>query len=315
MLRWLYNRVVLAEVGPLVFTYYGLSLALGVVAFLWLHLALQAHLGVELSTVHVARCTLAYSLGFALGAKLLRILYNLRQLRADPRELLRRNGNSFYGGVGGLVAASYLLASAGAPAAQLLLDVTFLCLPVFQAFIRAGCATYGCCFGHPTSGPAAITYHDADAPAHQRHGQTPLHATQAYSIVKNVVVVAISLPLFLRFPVPGLPLALWLLCYPALRFFVDFTRDPAKKPYYAGLRSSQWISLALVASGAGLLLNLPEARYHAPLPLAEALLASGARLPIYLLAFVISFFAFGLSFSLAHRRRTQAPKIRSAPAT
>lgn len=313
MLRWLYNRVVLAEVGPLVFTYYGLSLALGVVAFLWLHLALQAHLGVELSTSYAALCTLSYSVGFALGAKLLRILYNLRQLRADPRELLRRNGNSFYGGVGGLVAASYLVA--GAASTQLLLDVTFLCLPVFQAFIRAGCATYGCCFGHPTGGPAAITYHDADAPAHQRHGQTPLHATQAYSIVKNVVVVAISLPLFLRFPVPGLPLALWLLCYPALRFFVDFTRDPAKKPYYAGLRSSQWISLALVASGAWLLLHLPEAQYVPAVSLGAALLTSGTRLPIYLLAFVISFFAFGLSFAIAHRRRTLAPEIRSAQAT
>lgn len=311
MLRWLYNRVVLAEIGPLVLTHYGLSLALGAVAFLWLHLALQAHLGVELSTSYAARCTLSYSVGFALGAKLLRILYNLRQLRADPRELLRRNGNSFYGGVGGLVAASYLVA--GAASTQLLLDATFLCLPVFQAFIRAGCATYGCCFGHPTSGPAAIVYHDPDAPAHQRHGQTPLHPTQAYSIVKNAVVVAISLPLFLRFPVPGLPLALWLLCYPALRFFVDFTRDPAKKPYYAGLRSSQWISLALVALGAGLLLHLPQAQYLPAASLGAALLTSGTRLPIYLLAFVISFFAFGLSFAIAHRRRSAlAPPTSSA---
>lgn len=310
MLRWLYNRVVLAEVGPLVLTNYGLSLALGVVAFLWLHLALQAHLGMGLSTSYAALCTLSYSVGFALGAKLLRILYNLRQLRADPRELLRRNGNSFYGGVGGLVAASYLLA--GVAPAQLLLDVTFLCLPVFQAFIRTGCATYGCCFGHPTSGPAAIVYRDPDAPAYQRHGDTPLHPSQAYSIVKNLVVVTISLPLFLRFPVPGLPLALWLLLYPALRFFVDFTRDPAKKPYYAGLRSSQWISLSLVALGAWLLLHLPPAQYLPAAALGPALLTSGAHLPIYLLAFVLSFAAFGLSFSLAHRRRALAPPRSSA---
>lgn len=302
MYRKLFNRVVLGEVGPYTFTNYGLSFAFGIVLFLQLFFIVEARLGIEITTRYAVLVTLAYSVAFALGAKLLRVLYHLRQLVQNPRELLRRSGNSFYGGVGGFVAASALTASLSGVPFWTQLDITFLCLPIFQVFIRVGCASYGCCFGHPSNGPAAIVYRDEHAPAFQRHGSTPLHPSQFYSILKDVVVFAIVNSLFHTFMVKGLPVALWLMLYPALRFFVDFTRDPAKKPYYGGLRSSQWISAALFAAGIAILLGLPLDPYPASTSGLAALAVGPRFLHVSLIAFVLHLVAFGVSFVIHDRK-------------
>jgi phosphatidylglycerol---prolipoprotein diacylglyceryl transferase len=303
MYRKLFNRVVLGELGPFTFTNYGLNFAFGIVLFLQLFFLVEAHLGVAITSRYAMLVTLSYSVSFALGAKLLRILYNLGQLRRNPRELLRRSGNSFYGGVAGFIAASYLTSTCSGVPFWTQLDITFLCLPMFQIFIRLGCASYGCCFGHPTNGPAAIVYRDAHAPAFLRHGATPLHPSQFYSIIKDVVVLVIVNSLFHVFMTKGLPVALWLMLYPSLRFFVDFTRDPAKKPYYGGLRSSQWISLGLFVVGIAVLLKLPLATYTASRSIALALPVGAWLLPISFLAFALNLVVFGISFVIADRKR------------
>jgi phosphatidylglycerol---prolipoprotein diacylglyceryl transferase len=303
MYRKLFNRAVLGELWALTFTNYGLHFAIGIVLYLQLFLAVEARLGVELTASYAAAVTATYSLAFAVGAKLLRVLYNLGQLRRNPRELLRRSGNSFYGGVAGFAVASYLMARISGVSFWTQLDVSLLCLPVFQVFIRLGCASYGCCFGHPNSGPAAITYFDLHAPAFQRHGSTPLHPSQFYSILKNLAVFAISFALFSKSLTRGLPVALWLMLYPTLRFFVDFTRDPAKKPYYGGLRSSQWISIGLFGAGLVVLLSLPMEQYPASMSTFDALGRSLRFFPITLLAFGVNLLAFGVSFVISDRKR------------
>jgi prolipoprotein diacylglyceryltransferase len=312
MYQKLFNRVVLGEVGPFTLTNYGLNIAIGIVLFLQLFFAIEARIGVEISSEYAVVVMLTYSIAFALGAKLLRILYNLKQLRQNPRELLRRSGNSFYGGVGGFVAASYLTSTFSGVPFWTQLDVTFLCLPMFQIFIRLGCASYGCCFGHPNSGPAAIVYHDVHAPAFQRHGSTPLHPSQFYSIVKDVIVLTVVNSLFHKFMAKGLPVALWLMLYPSLRFFVDFTRDPAKKPYYGGLRSSQWISIGLFVTGTAVLLGLPLDRYTASTSVVDALRISARLLHVSLVAFVLHLASFGISFVIQDRK--QASGLRGPPA-
>lgn len=315
MYQKLFNRVVLGEVGPFTLINYGLSLAIGIVLYLQMFLAMQARLGMEITPGYAALVAVTYSVAFALGSKLLRILYNLRQLRDNPRELLRRNGNSFYGGVGGFVAAAALTAHLHGVPFGTQLDLTFLCLPMFQIFIRLGCATYGCCFGHPTTGPAAVIYHDVHAPAFLRHGQTPLHPSQLYSILKNLVVLTVVTALFHKFMLKGLPVALWVMLYPALRFFIDFTRDPAKKPYYAGFRSSQWISMGLLVSGVVLLLRLPAEFYAPARSLASSFAAAARVLPVCLLAFVVNFLAFGISFVIHDRKRAGQHASPGAAAT
>jgi phosphatidylglycerol---prolipoprotein diacylglyceryl transferase len=319
MYRKLFNRAVLGEVGSLTLTNYGLHFAIGIVLFLQLFLAVEARLGVELTATYAVQVTVAYSLAFAVGAKLLRVLYNLGQLRRNPRELLRRSGNSFYGGVAGFAAASYLMARISGVSFWTQLDVSFLCLPAFQVFIRLGCASYGCCFGHPNNGPTAITYFDIHAPAFLRHGSTPLHPSQFYSILKNLGIFTISFALFSKTLIKGMPVALWLMLYPTLRFFVDFTRDPAKKPYYGGLRSSQWISIGLFATGVAILLGLPLERYPTAMSTWSALWGSLRYFPIILLGFAVNLLAFGVSFVISDRKHAgiefpAGPKIVPASA-
>jgi phosphatidylglycerol---prolipoprotein diacylglyceryl transferase len=307
MYRRLFNRVILGDLGPFTFTNYGLNFAIGIVLFLQLFFIVEHRLGIAITASYVLLVTVIYTLSFAMGAKLLRIIYNIRQLRRDPRELLRRSGNSFYGGVAGFVAASYWTSNLSGVPFWTQLDMTFLCLPIFQVFIRLGCASYGCCFGHPTSGPAAIVYRDVHAPAFHRHGSTPLHPSQFYSILKNLVVLIIINALFHTFTVRGLPVALWLMLYPTLRFFVDFTRDPAKKPYYGGLRSSQWISIGLFVAGVALLLWLPLDRYPASASSVVETVQVVARL-FYLsfIAFVLGLCIFGISFVVHDRTHAAA---------
>lgn len=54
---------------------------------------------------------------------------------------------------------------------------------IIKFFVRVACVLTGCCYGKPTDVPWAITYTNPDATAYYYYPNTPLHPSQAYSMI------------------------------------------------------------------------------------------------------------------------------------
>jgi phosphatidylglycerol:prolipoprotein diacylglycerol transferase len=72
----------------------------------------------------------------------------------------------------------------------------------------------------------------------------PLHPTQLYEVVVEVLIFAICFAIWSRNPRPWSIAAVWLGLYGTLRFFLEFVRAD----YRGGvlLSTSQWISLGMI---------------------------------------------------------------------
>lgn len=302
-MRQIFRRVILAELLGVSIVTYGVSIACGFCIFLQTFLVTLEVLGFDVSSPASWLLPLVQAFGYVVGTKGLWLYYNRKELRRHPKRTLMANGNSFYGGVGGMIlglvlAGRYL----GRFPTIVLLDAMFLCLPIFQVFIRIGCFSYGCCFGHAYDGPLAIRFLDPYALAHRKCGDARLHATQLYSVAKDVLLFVFIVSAFRVMQIEGAGLALWLVGYGLLRFFVDFTRSVSKTIWF-GLRSSQGISLVVFFSGIVMLNFFLGRRYTSVSTVSSAItetIGGIAVLPPIFLLFVL---AFGVSFV----KKLQAP--------
>jgi phosphatidylglycerol:prolipoprotein diacylglycerol transferase len=260
------------EIGgiPIRFYSYGLCMAVGFVSAMVLFVlrASRHHDPFELFLF-----TLFTFAGGFVGSKLMFILVNLEYYRELPsvqlggctfppvRDYLM-SGMVWYGGVLGAlpVAAAYVairrlrflhLADAAAPA-----------LSLGHAWGRLGCFFAGCCYGEPSSLPWAMTFPRSSVAwaelveegslARTAERTMPLHPTQLYESAAELVIF-LGLVVFSRHQRRrGQTAALYLTCYGAFRFAIEFLRGDLTRGGLAGLSTSQWISMGLFVLGAAL---------------------------------------------------------------
>jgi phosphatidylglycerol:prolipoprotein diacylglycerol transferase len=104
----------------------------------------------------------------------------------------------------------------------------------------------------PTRLPWAVTF--TNPRANQLVGvplSEPLHPTQLYESLGELVIFALLYLGFLRPHRDGSVVSLYLVLYGLLRFLVEFVRfhDQQSNPLTGPFSTEQWISLALVAAG------------------------------------------------------------------
>jgi len=92
-----------------------------------------------------------------------------------------------------------------------------------QAIGRLGCLVTGCCFGGPTSLPWGIRY-SAMSVAGFSMGPRPLHPTQLYESVADLVLGVLLLYLLLRRDSKWLVIGLYCVGYGSIRVLVEFLR-------------------------------------------------------------------------------------------
>jgi phosphatidylglycerol:prolipoprotein diacylglycerol transferase len=127
-------------------------------------------------------------------------------------------------------------------------------LAVGHAIGRLGCFSAGCCWGLPTRLPWAVTF--TNPRANQLVGVPlgePLHPTQLYESLGELIIFAALYFRFLRPHREGSIISLYLVLYGVLRFLVEFVRfhDQQSNPLTGPFSTEQWISLILVAIGLG----------------------------------------------------------------
>ena len=161
-------------------------------------------------------CSTAVPLFMVLGEKIIYLLYNVKRLIKNPLEVINETGYTFFGGFIGIAVSGLFIGKYFFPGEGIrILDMICLFLPLGQILQRIGCATYGCCYGHPFSGPLAIVYKNPEAKALRfgGMGNISLHPTPLYSILKNLFIFIIINVVFVKFPYQGVPTALWMILY------------------------------------------------------------------------------------------------------
>jgi len=176
------------------------------------------------------------------------------------REFLLAGRVVLGGVVAGTVYAVYVFRKHRLPLGWTL-DAGFTGVALGMAIGRIACLLGGCCFGRPTDLAWGITFTD---PLAQRLNGTPLgvplHPTQPLLAGVGFVLFLILLAVHLRGSYPG-QASLWFLTLQgASRFGIEFLRgDP--RGAGAGLATSQWIGLAMIAAGvAGFVVRRVRAR-------------------------------------------------------
>ncbi len=162
----------------------------------------------------------------------------------NPGDILGFEGLAIYGAIlGGLLGAwiySRLRRASFAPLA----DIAAPGIILAQAIGRVGCTINGCCCGKPTSLPWAVVYThpDSSAVTCPPFG-TPIHPTQLYELLGDLVIFALLFWVFRgRLRPSGSLLALYLALYSALTFTVRFWRGDTEQ-FLGPLQEGQLIAI------------------------------------------------------------------------
>ncbi len=164
--------------------------------------------------------------------------------------LLRPYG--YYGGVLGIVLGGILAQWVFGRNAWLLLGAYGVAGPWVQSAGRLRCLVQGCCHGRPAPSAIGIVYlHPRSRVCRLAELKgVPLHPTPLYSILWNVIIAGVMIPLWLHQASLALVVGLYLILTGVGRFVEEAYRGEPQTKYIKGLRLYQWIALATVVAGA-----------------------------------------------------------------
>jgi phosphatidylglycerol:prolipoprotein diacylglycerol transferase len=191
-----------------------------------------------------------------LGAKVLLILIDWRDYAADPGRIFSvatlQSGGVFSGGLVTAIACSWWYLRREKIPFLTAADVFAPGIALGHSIGRLGCLAAGCCYGRETHLPWAITFHNTWAAEYSGTPlNRPLHPTQLYESVAEVINFAFLYWLCKRKKFEGQVISLFMIIYGTERFIFEFFRgDPGRGEILGGLISgTQLIALGLVISG------------------------------------------------------------------
>ena len=188
--------------------------------------------------------------GGLLGARLFLVFTHWDLFLEDPFNfLLSGSGWVFYGGlIGGALAVLFGLWRLGIPLSAVA-DAGGPAIAIGQAIGRLGCQLAGDGdYGIPTTMPWGMSYPHGVVPTTESVHPTPLYESAMYFAV--FYYLWRKRGQFL----PGEPLGIYLILASAARFAVEFVR--LNTQYALGLTVAQWMSLAMMAAGAVIVVAL-----------------------------------------------------------
>ena len=246
----------LISVGSFFIPTYGVLVAIAFLTALFLasRLATRAGLDKERITNLGIYCAL---MGL-LGAKLLMIAFDWNRLPASEIFSLAtlQAAGVFHGGL----IAAILFAVVYTRRFQMpwlhTADVFAPGIAIGHAIGRMGCFMAGCCYGKVCDRPWAVTFTNTEANSMSNTPLfQPLHPTQLYEAAAEVLVFAALMWMWRKPHRPGQIIGAYLILSSALRFWIEFYRFHEQAlPFNLPFSLTQWISLALIAAGAMVLL-------------------------------------------------------------
>jgi phosphatidylglycerol:prolipoprotein diacylglycerol transferase len=179
-----------------------------------------------------------------IGARLFSVLFDgeFRWYLAHPVEILKvwQGGLVYYGGFIFAVATSVFFLRIRRLPAWRTGDALAPGISLGQVIGRIGCLAAADSWGKPTHVPWAITYTHPEALAPLN---VPLHPTELYMVLGNLVVLCVLMWLRKRRSFEGQVFLAYGICYPITRFIIEFYRDDPRGMWFGDtLSTAQVIS-------------------------------------------------------------------------
>jgi prolipoprotein diacylglyceryltransferase/protein-S-isoprenylcysteine O-methyltransferase Ste14 len=206
---------------------------------------LYAAIGSFLGILIVSRLTGAPAAAFAVGVSIIIGAALWAQLIEGSPQLLRPFG--YFGGVIGCCIAILFTKEP-----WLMLGAYGVAATVIQACGRCRCLVQGCCHGRPVAEEFGIRYRHPRSRVTRLSDMAaqPLHATQLYSILWNVILFVVLLRLWTAGCSLQFIAGTYFIFSGLGRFVEEHFRGEPQTRIVAGLRSYQWLSIAGIFAGA-----------------------------------------------------------------
>src|SRR3989338_1825292 len=237
---------VLLSLGPFQIRYYGLFWLIGFVMgyFLLIHLAKRKELSITKDDI--ADLLLYIIIGTVLGARIFYIfVYKLPFYLSNPFEMLAiwHGGLAFHGGLIGAVIGGILYTRRKKVGFYDIADIIVIPLALGLALGRIGNFINGELYGRITDVPWAVKFPDAEGFRHQ---------SQIYEALKNLIIFFTLWLIKNKDLTKGFLFWLFVVMYSALRFIIEFFRQPDEQlGFIIGFLSmGQILSIIMFAIGA-----------------------------------------------------------------
>ena len=236
------------HIGPLAIHAYGLMIALGVVAAVWLAGRRMEAAGVGTRDDMSSIALWAVGAG-VVGARLYYVVTDKSQPWKEPSRWLKiwEGGLGIPGGLlAGVLVSIWAIRRRGLSVGGVF-TAAAPAIPLAQAIGRLGNWWNQELFGRPTTLPWGLEIDDEHLPAGYPSGTT-FHPTFLYEALWNLALCALLIVIGKRMALrPGRLLAVYVAGYFTGRFWVEGLRiDPANAG--GGLRLNQWVALVVVAA-------------------------------------------------------------------
>lgn len=258
------------HLGPLQLRAYGLMIALGVLAAVWL--AGKRFEAMKIGTRDDVSAIAMWGVpAGVIGARLYHVATDWELFRDDPVDIVKiwKGGLGIWGGIAAGVVFGLWQAKRRTGTVGLALTAVTPALPLAQAIGRLGNWWNQELFGRPLDKPWALEIDPEHRPDRFIDVET-FHPTFLYESLWNLALCGFLIWVGARWTRlrPGRLFLVYVAGYTVARFFIERIRiDPANE--IAGLRVNEWTSLVLF-TGAVLWLAYEAAR-PGPLPTAAAL--------------------------------------------
>jgi phosphatidylglycerol---prolipoprotein diacylglyceryl transferase len=236
---------------------YGVLVALAFLAGMWSTTKLARRVGLD--TQRIQDLVIYCAITGLVGAKLLMFIFDWQYYLKNPGEMfslstLRAAGVYQGGFLLAVIYSIYYMRQNKLPVLRTM-DCFAPGIALGHAIGRLGCLAAGCCYGILCERPWAITFNNKDITEFSNVPLgVPLHPTQLYEALGNLVIFGITYKLFDPQKAPGGLFALYLILYSFLRFVVEFYRRHDQAPLWGlPLSHTQWISLLTMLGGVWLM--------------------------------------------------------------
>lgn len=187
--------------------------------------------------------------GGILGAKLLYLITQIKEILADPSLLLKfSEGFVVYGGIIGGILAGYLFCLKHKLNFLKYFDLVMPSIALAQGFGRVGCLLAGCCYGEQTTSAFSLVFQDSKLAPNGVH----LVPTQPISSVLDFLHFALLILISKRVKADGQVAGFYLIFYSAGRFILEFFRGDIERGSVGVLSTSQFIAIFLFLIGVGI---------------------------------------------------------------
>ena len=228
------------SIGSLSVRWYGIMVALAVL-FLILWMLRSVRKGANISYDTVLNAALVGIPSGIIISRLLHVLDYWEYYSQNLGDIIGASGLTIYGAVLGAALGIWIYSHFSKQSFGYLADVIAPGIIMAQAIGRVGCVLNGCCYGLETDIFCAVIYTSPDSFAPIG---VPVHPTQIYEIIYNVMLFGVLLLLRGRFKPDGTLFLIYLGLYSVWRFSISFLREGT--PFLFELHQAQVIAIIVI---------------------------------------------------------------------